>query len=543
MRDARRSKADLIAELDSLRARVAELSAGAEATASNRADLHRLETRYQHALQNAGAMIAEIDEKGAVTYVSPTVHQLLGYLPEEILRRPGFDWVHEEDRPAIEELYGKHLASGGSARITYRSRHRAGHWVWLETTGTTHRARDGSTRSIAFTRDISELKRADGALRESEARFRLLAEATHDVVLELDSEGQVVYRSPNSVALLGEPSRRMLGRTPFERLHPDDAERGVELFLGHLKTPGPLEGAELRVRHEDGSYRLIECGGVNYENANGDNRIVLVARDITESRRLREERSALEQRMQQIQKLESLGVLAGGIAHDFNNLLTPILGDASLGLMELDPESPLRTRFEKIKTAAQRAAVLTGQMLAYAGTESLRIELLDLSQVVREMSRLLETAASRKAILEYDLADDLPSIEGDTAQISQVAMNLIGNASEALEDKTGRIAIRTGAVDADSAYLARTFPGNALRKGTYVYLEVADTGCGIDAEAHERIFDPFFSTKFMGRGLGLAAVLGIVHGHGGTIELESEPGRGTRLRSLFPSASRGPGPS
>jgi signal transduction histidine kinase len=227
--------------------------------------------------------------------------------------------------------------------------------------------------------------------------------------------------------------------------------------------------------------------------------MVVVARDVTEARRMQEERRELERRMQQIQKMEGLGVLAGGVAHDFNNLLTPILGDASLALMELPPDSPVCARLEKIKGAAQRAAALTKQMLAYAGTESLQVEMLDLSRIMREMTQLVESAASRKAILEYDLAEDLPAIEGDAAQISQVAMNMITNASEALGDKTGRIAIRTGTVDADRDYLSRAFPSDELPEMTYVYLEIADTGQGMDAETRQRVFDPFFTTKFTGR--------------------------------------------
>jgi PAS domain S-box-containing protein len=193
MSDARRTKADLIAELDSLRARVADLSADADAAASTRKILNRLETRYNHALQNARAMIAEIDEKGVLTHVSPTLSQLLGYLPEEVLNKPGFEWLHEEDRGDIEDLHRQHLVSDESARVVYRARHKAGHWVWLETTGTAHRASDGSSYTIAFTRDITELKRADEALRESEARHRQLAENASDLIAEVDAKGRLLF--------------------------------------------------------------------------------------------------------------------------------------------------------------------------------------------------------------------------------------------------------------------------------------------------------------------------------------------------------------
>jgi nitrogen-specific signal transduction histidine kinase/CheY-like chemotaxis protein len=262
-----------------------------------------------------------------------------------------------------------------------------------------------------------------------------------------------------------------------------------------------------------------------------------MAWDITDRVEAEQSRREIEERMQQAQKLEGLGVMAGGIAHDFNNLLTPILGDTSLALLDLPPDSPVRARLQKVQKAAHRAAALTHQMLTYAGEESLHVEVLNLSRLVQEMAQLLETAASREAILVYDLASALPPIEGDAARVSQIVMNLITNASEALEGE-GRITLRTGVAELDAADLGRMVLGSELAAGRYAFVEVADTGCGMDPEIRARIFDPFFTTKFTGRGLGLAAVIGIVRAHQGAVELESEPGRGTRFRVYFPAANR-----
>ena len=260
-------------------------------------------------------------------------------------------------------------------------------------------------------------------------------------------------------------------------------------------------------------------------------------RDITAERRRDLERRQLEKQMQHAQKLEGLGVMAGGIAHDFNNLLTPILGDANMALADLPDVSGIRTRLEKIQRAAQRAATLTSQMLAYAGQDRLEAEPMDLSGLVQEMGELLASAALGRARLHYDLPGGLPAIEADAAQVMQVVMNLITNALEAVGDADGVIEVRTKTMEAWELTPAQTILGNDHADGCYVCFEVRDTGAGMSDETRERIFDPFYTTKFTGRGLGLAAVLGIVRSHRGAIEIDTGVGRGTRFRVLFPCAS------
>ncbi len=264
--------------------------------------------------------------------------------------------------------------------------------------------------------------------------------------------------------------------------------------------------------------------------------------DITERKKIEEGRLEFERKLLQTQKLESLGILAGGIAHNFNNLLMAILGNAELALADLSPLSPARASLLEIEAATRRAADLARQMLAYSGKGRFVLERLDLNALVREMSHLLEVTLSKKAVLKYNFADPLPPIEGDPTQIRQVVMNLLTNASEAVGETSGMVALSTGAMTCDRAYLEAldpaAFAGDDAPppEGTYVFLEVADTGCGMDAETLRRAFDPFFTTKFTGRGLGLAAVLGIVRGHKGAVKVYSEPGRGTTFKVLFPAA-------
>ncbi|MBI4556326.1 MAG: response regulator, partial [Candidatus Hydrogenedentes bacterium] len=216
-------------------------------------------------------------------------------------------------------------------------------------------------------------------------------------------------------------------------------------------------------------------------------------------------------------------------------LLMGVLGHASLALLELPPESPVRESLNQIELAAQRAAELSKQMLAYSGRGAFVVQPLNLSTLVEEMAHLVQVSISKKAMLRYNFAREVPAIEGDSTQIRQVAMNLITNASDALEEKAGVITVGTGTMELDTGFLQSTYFHDDLPPGTYVFLEVNDTGCGMDPQTLERIFEPFFTTKFTGRGLGMAAVMGVVRGHRGAIKIESEPGRGTTVRIWFPA--------
>jgi len=258
-------------------------------------------------------------------------------------------------------------------------------------------------------------------------------------------------------------------------------------------------------------------------------RDISAQRQLTEELRLREEAArreaeASEARARHVQKLESIGVLAGGIAHDFNNLLHVVLGNADLARAQIAPESMAHEHLDEVIRATQRAAELTHQLLAYSGRGAIERRQLDLSHEVREMATLLRMAISKQAVLMWDFAADLPPITADPAQIRQIVMNLITNASDALGDRPGTITLRTGVVEDRDGELTGA-----------VFLEVVDTGCGMDSSTLQHIFDPFFSTKVTGRGLGLAAVMGIVESHGGHIRIQTAPDEGTTFRVLFPA--------
>ncbi|MEI6207860.1 MAG: PAS domain S-box protein [Desulfuromonadales bacterium] len=269
-------------------------------------------------------------------------------------------------------------------------------------------------------------------------------------------------------------------------------------------------------------------------DVDGRPHLLLIVMDISERIHLAEENRQIAAQMLHVQKLESLGVLAGGIAHDFNNILTAVLGNADLALMRLPFESPARENLIQIEKAAGRATELARQMLAYSGKGHFVIETLNFNEIVEEMAHMLEVSISKKALLLLNFTPDLPTVEADATQLRQVLMNLVINASEAIGFNSGVIAITTGTMECDKAYFSDNWTDDHLPEGLYVYLEVADTGCGMDRELIPKIFDPFFTTKFTGRGLGMSAVLGIIRGHKGAIKVSSEKGKGTSFKLLLP---------
>ena len=293
---------------------------------------------------------------------------------------------------------------------------------------------------------------------------------------------------------------------------------------------------ELRFRHPDGELHCLRLQSRPRRDANGQVFWEGAATDITELKRAEEERIRLEKQLLHAQKLESLGVLAGGIAHDFNNILMSIMGNTDLALIRISKESPAVDNLHRIEQSAARAADLAKQMLAYSGKGRFVIENIDLNLLLEETLLLLEVSISKKATLRLNPFRPLATVEADATQIRQIIMNLVINASEAIGDNSGVITITTGCLECDRSYLKNVWLDENIPAGLYVYLEIADTGCGMDKETLTKLFDPFFTTKFTGRGLGMAAVLGIVRGHKGAIKVYSEPDKGTTFKILLPAS-------
>ncbi|MFA5808354.1 MAG: PAS domain S-box protein, partial [bacterium] len=383
-----------------------------------------------------------------------------------------------------------------------------------------------------------ERKRVEEELRSSSDTLQAVVYSSPLAIVTFDKDGNIGMWNPAAERMFGWRAEEVMGRP--HPIVPEDKQDEFREFRESAPGGRTFTGRELRRLRKDGSYIDISVSTAPLRDAAGSiTSVMSIITDITERKRAEEEKRNLERQVQRAQKMESLGVLAGGIAHDFNNLLMVVLGHAELALNEISPMSPARGSLTEITTAARRAADLCRQMLAYAGKASFALERVGLRELVEEMAHLLKTAISKKAILNLNLERGLPPIEADPSQIRQIVMNLIINASEAIGDRSGVITVSVGATRCDEEYLRKTELREDLAPGLYVHLEVTDTGGGMDAETRSRIFEPFFSTKFTGRGLGLAAVLGIVRAHKGALKVYSEPGKGTTFKILFPALTEG----
>ena len=399
---------------------------------------------------------------------------------------------------------------------------------------------------VGIARDITEMKLAAEQLADAQLRLINHIENSPLAVIEWEPDFRITRWGGQAESMFGWAAEEVIGRhfSEFAFVHPEDSAkvgRTVERLIDGRERRNVSHNRNLTKRG-----RAVHCvwqNSVLLDSAGRSVSILSLVQDVSErvaaeqsARKAAGDRQALERKLQEAQKLESLGVLAGGIAHDFNNLLSGVLGNASLARMDLPAESPVQPFLGQIEAAAKRAADLCRQMLAYSGKGRFVVQRLDLNALIVETTRLLEVSISKRAVLKFSLADGLPAVLGDATQLRQVVMNLVINASEAVGEKSGFISITTGLARADRAYLAGTFSAPALPDGDYISLEISDNGGGMPPEVQARIFDPFFTTKFTGRGLGLAAVLGIIRGHRGALKVFSEAGWGTTFKILLPCA-------
>jgi PAS domain S-box-containing protein len=336
---------------------------------------------------------------------------------------------------------------------------------------------------------------------------------------------------------VGVPSEELLSLTAEEfasMIHPEDRRLMFKRYGSRLEGLDAPPRYGLRVRTAGGETRWIEVYSSLVEFG-GEPAVQAAVLDVTQSALADRERRLLDSRLRQAQRLESLEVLAGGIAHDFNNLLMVILGNAEMALRRSPPDAVAIPFLREIESTAHTASGLCQQLLAYAGRFSLEFEPVDVNHAIQKVAQLLESTVGDRGRLRFRLAVGLPPVVADTTQLQQVVLNLVMNAAESLAGGGGPIEVATGSVECDRTALASTVCDDGLDEGTYVFVDVSDEGAGMDEETQQKIFNPFFTTKLEGRGLGLASVLGIVRGHRGAIGVSSEPGRGTTIRVLLPA--------
>ena len=482
--------------------------------------------------------IISINETGIILSFNPSAERMLGYSSQEIIGKNVRSLMPSPFRDEHDSYLSNYLNTG-IAKIIGTGRE----VVVLRKDGTEFPAdlaiseicHDGNRIFTGVLRDLTEKKENEKQLSDNVAKLSAFLETAVDSIISIDEFGTILSFNPSAERVLGYSSQEIIGKnvrslmpSPFREQH--DGYLSNYLDTGIAKIIGT--GREVVVLRKDGTEFPADLA-ISEIRHDGNRIFTGVLRDLTEKKKW-------ESKSLHSQKLESLGILAGGIAHDFNNLLMGVLGNSSLILEKLSPGSPINSSMKDIQDAATSAAELCQQLLAYAGKGRFVSQALSLSEVVRDFEHLLETTIPKNVALKYKLAESLPAINADPRQLQQLVMNLITNAAEAIGDDDGTITLTTGVVNADSEYLRSTYLDDNLPPGDYVYYEVRDSGCGMTEETQLKLFDPFFSTKFTGRGLGLAALLGIVRGHHGTVKIHSEAGKGTTFQVLFPAVNIAP---
>ncbi len=487
--------------------------------------------RLRKAVEASGEVVFLTDRRGTITYVNPEFVRLYGYETSEVvgLATPRILKSGRSDRRHYEGLWrallGKHVVRG-----EFVNRTKDGRLVTVESSANPITDERGEIIGfLAIQRDVTERKRADARLRESEERYRTLAEAAHDHIFIIGRDHRFEYVNQAAAGAFARAAEEIAGKRIEDLFPPAVADRLRPRVDEVLDGSEPLYSEDPVVF--PGREALLGTWLVPIKDAAGRVTSVLgVARDISERQRL-------ERQLLQSQKMEAIGRLAGGIAHDFNNLLSVILGHGSLLLDRLDPASPLRKGAEEIRKAGERAAVLTRQLLAFSRRQILEPRIIDMNAMVAGTENMLRRLIGEDVELHMDLAPELGRVRADPGQIEQVIVNLAVNARDAMPEG-GTIRMET----ADDTFPEAQPRGETVMPaGPYVLLSVGDTGCGMDREIQARIFEPFFTTKPPGKGtgLGLSTVYGIVKQSGGFIWAESQPGRGTTFRIYLPRVQAG----
>jgi two-component system, cell cycle sensor histidine kinase and response regulator CckA len=499
--------------------------------AGNRAKLDRVTEGAQLGLWELDLATSEVE-------YNERFAAMIGYRMDEI--SPFVEhWpklIHEADRLRVRETLWAHVAGGSELFETeFRLRTKAGHWRWLYTRGSIME-RDASGRPLRMSGtqvDVTDRKRAEAQV----SRLFRIIEATPDYVIIVNIDGQVLYANAAMLGLCG----RAGGGTFEVGVHfKEVVAEGVCDQLKNTAVPAAMATGiwHGEVTIIDAAGRKIPTGLVmlaQRDEETDEHTFAIIMRDLSEQKRAEAERLRHDREVLQVQKAESLGVLAGGVAHDFNNLLTAIVGNANLALLELAEGSSTRAHIERIELAANKAAALCQQMLSYAGRSAVAFAEIDLNRLVKDACNLLDPSIGKKVRVRLELEKSLPEILAASTQMQQVVMNLVLNAAQAFGDREGVVHVRTRGRLLDEAALRAEFPGKVIAPGSYVVLEVEDTGCGMTTEVQERIFEPFYTTKGSGQGLGLAAVGGVVKSHRGAIAVKSVPGEGTTFRVAFPA--------
>ena len=511
---------------EELERRVAERTTSLAAT---NAALRESEQRLRQLTENISEVFWMRDvAQNQVLYVSPAYETLWGRTCRSLYDCPQswLEAIHPEDRERVQQAALARHAEGIYDE-EFRIVRPDGTMRWVRDRAFPVRDSAGlADQVVGVARDVTVHKEAEAEkLHRSETHFRLLIEHASDLITVLNLKGLIRFQSPSLERVLGYVPAKLLGRSVFEFLHPEDLQQARTSFERALSEPSATVSLECRFRHQNGRWRMLQSTGRALPAAGGEDLMVLNSRDVTEQKQL-------EAQLRQSQKMEAVGQLAGGVAHDFNNLLSVIIGHSGLLEMSLPRDQQVWESVTEIGRAAERAAALTRQLLAFSRQQVLEFQVLDLNAIVAAAEKMLRRLIGEDVQLTTSLQPDLGRVRADPGQIDQVLLNLAVNARDAMP-KGGTLSFGTRNIELDPTY------GSAhpeLPPGRYVLMAITDTGCGMTPQTQARIFELFFTTKGFGQGtgLGLSVVHGIVEQCGGYVEVYSVPERGTTFKIYLP---------
>ena len=488
------------------------------------------ERRFRSLVQNSSDLVTIVAPDGTILYASDSAERIVGYTPRSMVGTSLLEYLDQSDIGRVQGLLqngnGKPSVAGP---VEFTLRRADGSPVWLEAVGT-NLLNDATIRGIVLnTRDVSERKRADRALRESEERYRDLFDNASDLVCMVTPEGSLLYVNQAWQEGMGYGDEEIATMKLLDIVHPDSKERYSQV-LGQVLKGERLDHVELIFVPKAGTPITVE-GNLSCTFKDGQPSVVRgIYRDITERKRV-------EEQLRRAERMQAAGKLAGGVAHEVNNMMTGVIGFSEFLLRSLDEDDPRRADVEEVIKAGSRAADVTRQLLAFTRQQFLRPQVVQINTVITEMDKMLRRSLGEDKLLELRLAPTAGPIRADRGQLEQVLINLVLNARDAMTGH-GRVTIETSNATWDASY-AQRHEGVEIPLGRYVMLAVSDTGCGMERDILARIFEPFFTTKPVGQGtgLGLSTVYGIIKQSGGFVWVYSEPGEGSVFKIYLPEAS------
>ena len=521
-------------------------------------ELERSEKLYRTLLEVSplGMFVIRLSDAKILNINSATC-KMHGYTREEMLRLQPPDYIAEASLEGSDFFeFHKAMVEGRDYSIITQDRRKDGSEFAVEVFATPI-VYQGEPCSLAMVTDITDRLQAEEELRKTKEMAEQ-QQAQLEAILGHISNGVAVFDTTGKQIYANEAQLKIFDIEDIDeetidwkfiadhfsvRTHPDGKDLNSDEWPApRVLADNKVNGELFQICRKDTDFeRVVMMSGTPVHNAQGEVTFAVIASiDITERIEREKQDKILQKNMEQTQRLESLGVLAGGIAHDFNNLLMAIIGHADLALLELPLHSPVTEDIESIKSSSHRAADLCTQLLAYSGKGKVEESTYSITMLVQEMIQMLKTCISKTCILNLNLDPDLPLTQGDSSQMRQIIMNFVLNAAEAMDGFDGTITISTGIQNCSLADFKTGYVVQPEKPGQYVWMEVSDTGTGMDKETLNRIFEPFFTTKFSGRGLGLSAVLGIIRAHNGGLRVHSTSGAGTTFRVYLPAEETAP---